>query len=546
MKRRSFLATQAAAALGLGSILGAACRPHSSEAGADKGAKSADDNFPLLEATLQSLREQLDSGQTTSARLVNLYLERIEAIDRQGPGLRSVIAVNPKAVAQAQALDEERRQGKVRGPLHGIPVLVKDNIDTSGAIDDMPTTAGSVALEGRRADRDAFIVERLRQAGAIILGKTNLSEWANFRSSDSSSGWSSLGGQTCNPYYLDRNPCGSSSGSGVAVSANLCAVAVGTETDGSIVCPSAVNGIVGIKPTVGLVSRSGIVPISHTQDTAGPMARTVADAALLLGVLAGHDPADEATANSREQGHSDYARFLDPNGLKGKRIGIERKRQGSNPFLHRLLDEARAQLESLGATVVEVDYLEAVNALGQDEFTVLLYEFKDGLNRYLAQAGGQVKTLADVIRFNQEHLDRAMPFFRQDLLELSESKGPLSEGEYRKALERSHNESRRLIDACLATHQLDALFGLTMGPACATDPVYGDRWGDVFLTRPAAISGYPHITVPAGRVYDLPVGVSFFGTAYTEPALIGMAYAYEQATRHRQPPAFRERWGKGL
>lgn len=541
MKRRSFIATQAAAALGLGSILNAACAPKASAAQDED--QSAADNFPLLEATLSSLQEQLGSGQMTSARLTALYLERIEALDRQGPALRSVIALNPKAAAQARALDDERRQGKLRGPLHGIPVLIKDNIDTSGAIDDMPTTAGSVALEERRAGRDAFIVDRLRQAGAVILGKTNLSEWANFRSSDSSSGWSSLGGQTRNPYYLARNPCGSSSGSGVAVSANLCAIAVGTETDGSIVCPAAVSGIVGIKPTVGLVSRSGIIPISHTQDTAGPMARTVADAALLLGILAGYDPADEATAGSRGQGHSDYTRFLDPNGLRGKRIGIERQPQGSNPFLRQLLDEARAQLASLGATVIEVDYLQAIDALGQDEFTVLLYEFKDGLNRYLAQAGAAVKSLADVIQFNQKHWERAMPFFRQDLLELSESKGPLSDDEYRKALAASRDESRRILDACLDAHRLDALFGLTMGPACATDPVYGDRWGDVFLTRPAAISGYPHITVPAGRVYDLPVGVSLFGAAYTEPALIGMAYAYEQATRHRQPPAFRERWG---
>jgi amidase len=419
--------------------------------------------------------------------------------------------------------------------LHGIPVLIKDNIDTA---DKMMTTAGSLALVGHIAAKDAFIVKKLREAGAVLLGKTNLSEWANFRSSSSCSGWSSRGGQTKNPYILDHNPCGSSSGSGVAVAANLCAVAIGTETDGSVTCPASVNGTVGIKPTVGLLSRTGIIPISHTQDTAGPLARTVKDAAILLGALAGIDPDDDKT-RSAGKAVTDYTQFLDPTGLKGKRIGIEKKKY-VNQFLNRLQQKAADLMKQQGAEIIELDYLDQLNALGDAEFEVMKHEFKYGLDKYLAASGASVKSLKEVIAFNKANEDKAMPTFKQETLEASDKKAGLDSKEYLQALEKSHTGSKKIIDSVMRENKLDALCGLTMGPACSIDTIYGDRWGDVFLTGPAAMSGYPHISVPGGMVYDLPVGLSFFSSAYQEGKLISIAYAYEQASKNRVPPDFKK------
>ncbi len=539
MKRRDFLTTSAIATAGVSTLL-VSCKP-----GADTDAKTKEEAngqlpvFELDETDISVLQEKMAAGTYTAEKLTDLYLTRIRDIDHAGPSLHSVIEINPDAIADARALDAERKNGKTRGPLHGIPVLLKDNIDTAGK---MQTTAGSLALEGHIAATDAFLVKRLRDAGAVILGKTNLSEWANFRSSRSCSGWSSRGGQTKNPYILDHNPCGSSSGSGVAVAANLCVVAVGTETDGSITCPSAVNGIVGIKPTVGLVSRSGIVPISSTQDTAGPMARTVKDAAIMLGVLAGIDPADKITLEQEKQKTkvTDYTSFLNPEGLKGKRIGVEKKPQGDNPLLHALQQKALEVLKQQGATIIEVEYLDEINKLGDAEFEVMQYEFKDGLNRYLASANARVKSLEEVIAFNKTNESKAMPYFKQEILEGSQKKEGLDSSAYKQALQKSHAGTRKIIDALFKQHQLDALCGLTMGPACSIDMIYGDRWGNVFLTQPAAASGYPHITVPCGMVYDLPVGFSFFAQAYAEPVLIAMGYAYEQATKNRKMPAFRK------
>lgn len=539
MKRRDFLTTSAIATAGVSTLL-ASCKP-----GADTDAKTKEKAsgqlpvFELDETDISALQEKMAAGAYTAEKLTDLYLTRIRDIDHAGPSLHSVIEINPDAIADARALDAERKNGKTRGPLHGIPVLLKDNIDTAGK---MQTTAGSLALEGHIATTDAFLVKKLRDAGAVILGKTNLSEWANFRSSRSCSGWSSRGGQTKNPYILDHNPCGSSSGSGVAVAANLCVVAVGTETDGSITCPSAVNGIVGIKPTVGLVSRSGIIPISSTQDTAGPMARTVKDAAIMLGALAGIDPADKITQEQEKQKTkvTDYTSFLNPEGLKGKRIGVEKKPQGDNPLLHALQQKALEVLKQQGATIIEVEYLDEINKLGDAEFEVMQYEFKDGLNRYLASANARVKSLEEVIAFNKTNEGKAMPYFKQEILEGSQKKEGLDSSAYKQALQKSHTGTRKIIDALFKQHQLDALCGLTMGPACSIDMIYGDRWGNVFLTQPAAASGYPHITVPCGMVYDLPVGFSFFAQAYSEPVLIAMGYAYEQATKNRKVPAFRK------
>jgi amidase len=425
----------------------------------------------------------------------------------------------------------------VRGPLHGIPVLIKDNIDTA---DRMTTTAGALALQGSVAPRDAFIVERLRGSGAIILGKTNLSEWANFRSTRSSSGWSGRGGQTRNPYALDRSPCGSSSGSGTAIAANLATVSIGTETDGSIVCPAAANSLVGIKPTVGLLSRSGIIPISHSQDTPGPMARTVADAAILLGALTGVDSRDATTAASRGRAQTDYSRFLDPNGLKGARIGVVRKRFfGYSREADRLTDEAIQAMRRAGAIVVDSVEIPNMGEYDSDEFTVLLYEFKHGVNQYLAGLGpnARVRTLKDVIAFNQRNRERSMPYFGQELLEMAEGKGPLTDREYRNALEKSRRLARQGIDRAMDKHRLDAILAPTGHPVWPIDLVNGDHFMGASST-PGAVSGYPNVTVPAGYSFGLPVGVSFIGRAWSEPTLIRIAYAFEQATRHRRPPRF--------
>ena len=548
MKRRNFITSSSLAAAGLTTMLAASCTTSTSDKKNDPSpAESKDDpiaiGFELNEITISELQDKMAKGEYSSEKITQLYLQRIAAIDKKGPALNAVIELNPDAMTIAKAMDEERKAGKIRGPLHGIPVLIKDNIDTA---DKMMTTAGSLALAGHIAAKDAFIVKKLREAGAVLLGKTNLSEWANFRSGKSCSGWSSRGGQTKNPYIIDHNPCGSSSGSGVAVAANLCTVAIGTETDGSITCPASVNGTVGIKPTVGLLSRSGIIPISHTQDTAGPMARTVKDAAILLGILAGIDKEDEKTMSTVQAGNEnedrpviDYTKFLDANGLKGKRIGIEKKKY-DNQFLNKLLQKAVDLMKQQGAEIIELDYLDKFNALGDAEFAVMKYEFKYGLNKYLSTAGASVKTLKDVITFNKTNEDKAMPTFKQETLEASEKMAGLDSKEYLQALDKSHEGSKKIIDSVLLENKLDALCGLTMGPACSIDTIYGDRWGDVFLTAPAAMSGYPHISIPGGMAYDLPVGLSFFSGAYKEAELISMAYAYEQASKNRALPGFKK------
>jgi amidase len=494
--------------------------------------------FDLEEATIADLQQRMQSGRETARSLVEKYLARIEALDRRGPALHSVIETNPDALSLADQLDAERRTRGPRGPLHGIPILIKDNIATA---DRMHTTAGSAALEGSRPPKDAFIVARLRQAGAVVLGKTNLSEWANFRSTHSTSGWSGRGGQTKNPYALDRNPSGSSSGSGAAAAANLCVVAVGTETDGSIVSPSNNNSLVGIKPTLGLLSRAGIVPIAHSQDTAGPMARTVADAAILLGVMSGADPDDPATRRARAQ---DFATALDARGLRGARIGVVRNRLfGYSPAADAIAERAIEDMKNQGAVIVDPANIPTLGKFDDSEFDVLLYEFKADLNKYLAWLGpaSPVHTLADVIAFNDSHKDVEMPYFDQEIMRQAEKKGPLTDPKYRAELARNHQQARALgIDAVMTKYRLDALVAPTGGPAWLTDLVNGDS-GTATAPSPSsvtAVAGYPHITVPAGYYRGLPVGISFFGKAWSEATLIRLAYSYEQATRHRRPPAF--------
>ena len=515
-------------AVAAGSALGAGGR-------AEAAAAATVPAFELEEATIAELQEGMHAGRHTARSLTEAYLARIEAVDRAGPTLRSVIEVNPDALALANALDDERKARGARGPLHGIPVLIKDNIATS---DRMMTTAGSLALAGAVAPRDSFVADQLRKAGAVILGKTNLSEWANFRSSRSSSGWSGRGGQCANPYALDRNPCGSSSGTGAAVSANLAAAGVGTETDGSIVCPSHACSLVGIKPTVGLVSRSGIVPISHTQDTAGPMARSVADAAALLTALAGVDPSDGATAAGRGKA-TDYTKFLDPNGLKGARIGVARaKLFGYSPYADALVEAAVKEMGRLGALVVDPADIPHLGEYDDSEFEVLLYEFKADLNAYLAEwaKGAPVRTLAEVIAFNEANREKELPYFAQDIMEKAQKKGPLSDKPYLKALAQCARLSREKgLDAVMAKHGLDAIVAPTGSPPWVTDLVNGDHFLGASST-PAAVSGYPSITVPAGYSYGLPVGITFIGRPWGEGSLIRLAYAFEQATKVRRPP----------
>ena len=490
---------------------------------------AGDATFEFEEASIEELRASMASGSLTSRGLTEAYLQRIETVDA---ALHSVLETNPDALEIADTLDAERRSGRVRGALHGIPVLVKDNIDTA---DRMKTTAGSFALGEVAPPRDAFLVGRLREAGAVILGKANLSEWANFRSTRSSSGWSARGGQCVNPYDRDRSPCGSSSGSGVAVSANLSAVAVGTETDGSIVCPSSVNGIVGIKPTVGLVSRSGVVPVSHSQDTPGPMARTVADAAALLTELAGADPRDAATAGARIE--PDYAAFLDPDGLRDARIGVARKLAGFNDRVDRLFDEALGAMRDLGAEIVDPADIPHTDQLEDPELEVFLYEFKADLEAYLGSYGSTQphRALADLIAFNEEHIDVEMPFFGQELFERAAAKGPLTEPAYLEALATCQRLSRAEgIDAVMDEHRLDALVAPTNAPAWRIDYANGDHYVGGNST-PAAVAGYPTVTVPMGFAFDLPIGISFIGRAWSEGPLIRMASAFEHATHHRRP-----------
>lgn len=490
-----------------------------------------------VEATIPQLQEAMRAGGCTARSLVEAHLRRIDELDRRGPALHSILELNPDAISIAEALDQERAAGRIRGPLHGIPVVIKGNIATA---DRMSTTAGALALQGSIAPRDAYVVERLRAAGAVILGKSNLSEWANFRSTRSSSGWSALGGQTRNPYVLDRSPCGSSSGTGAAVAAGLAVAGLGTETDGSIVCPAGATGLVGIKPTVGLVSRSGIIPISHSQDTAGPMARTVTDAALLLGVLTGRDPTDAATAPADAGAHADYTRFLDPDGLRGARIGVARKGLfGYSREADRVADAAIESMRSSGAVIVDSLEIPALRDFGDDEFTVLLYEFKDGVDRYLASLGpgAPVRSLAEVIAFNERNRERSMPFFQQEILEMAQAKGALDDREYREALERSRRLARMGLDSVMSRHRLDAVLAPTGQPAWPIDLLNGDHYLGA-SSSPAAVSGYPNITVPAGVSHGIPIGVSLIGRPWSEPVLIRLAYSFEQTTRHRRPPDF--------
>jgi amidase len=486
-----------------------------------QSAAPAQSPFPLEEATAAQLQDWMTSGRYTARQVAELYLRRIEEIDRSGPTLRSVIELNPDALTIADALDAERKAKGPRGPLHGIPIVIKDNIDTA---DRMMTTAGSLALEGARPARDAALVERLRAAGAVILGKTNLSEWANFRSTHSTSGWSGRGGQVKNPYALDRNPCGSSSGTGAAIAANLAAIGVGTETDGSIVCPSGANGLVGIKPTLGLISGRGIVPISHSQDTAGPMARSVADAALLLGAIS-------------DQPH-DYTKSLDPGALKGARIGVARKQYfGYSDATDRVVNQAIADLEARGAVIVDPADIPTASKMDACENEVLLFEFKADLNKYLAAlTSSPVHSLEELIAFNEREKAREMPFFGQELFLSAQKKGPLTSPAYKAAAAKCRLLARAQgIDLVLRRNRLDAIVAPTGGPAWTTDLVNGDHFSGASST-PAAVAGYASITVPAGQAFGLPVGISFIGGAKSEEKLIALAYAYEQATKHRRPP----------
>lgn len=493
--------------------------------------------FDLEENTIADLQQMMNDGTHTSVSICQLYLDRIKSIDQGENGLNAVIELNPDALTIAATLDKERASGKVRGPLHGIPIMIKDNINTG---DNMETTAGSLALVGSNVEKDAFIIARLRDAGAVLLGKTNLSEWANFRSERSSSGWSGRGRQTRNPYVLDRNPCGSSSGSGVAASANLCALTIGTETNGSIVCPSSLNGIVGIKPTVGLWSRTGIIPISKTQDTAGPMARTVADAATLLGALVGVDPYDEMTQDTAAVVYSDYTQFLDIDGLKGKRIGIFRGPMGMHEGVDAIMEESFSAMRKAGAILIDSVQLGEMYYLGNAEYELLLYEFKEGLNAYLADLREDFpyKTIEDLIQYNRDHKGEEMPYFQQEIFELAQSKGDLSDQAYLEALALCQKISRADgIDLALVQHELDAIVAPTGDPAWVTDRINGDNYRISSSSMPA-MAGYPSITVPAGDVHGLPIGISFFSTAYREAELITIAYSFEQKTQARIVPKF--------
>jgi len=538
--RRRFLESSAKGAAAIASLPLVGAANASAAASAPRVAP-----FELDEITAGALQDSMKSGKETARSIAEKYLARIQEIDRaqwgtmpaDGPALNSVIELNPDALAIADQLDRERKTKGPRGPLHGIPVLIKDNVATH---DHMMTTAGSLALLGSIPPHDSFVAVKLRAAGAVILGKTNLSEWANIRSSHSTSGWSGRGGLTRNPYALDRNPCGSSSGSGAAVAANLCAVAVGTETDGSVVCPSSANGIVGIKPTVGLISRARIIPISHSQDTAGPMARTVTDAVILLGALAGPDNQDPATAAGNGKSYGDYTQFLDPKGLAGARIGVPRKGFGMNEAVDKLFSGALDAMKSQGATIVDPAEIDTIDKMGEPEFTVFLYELKADLNAYLAALGpgAPVHSLDEIIAFNEKHSEREMPWFGQDIFIKSQAKGDLSNKEYLDAAQQAHLLARAQgIDAVMDKNHLDALVAPTAGPSWLTDLIDGDHDTGGSST-PAAVAGYPNINVPMGFIFGMPVGISFFGRAWSEPILIKLAYAFEQATHHRRAPQF--------
>ena len=544
--RRAFVARAMIA--GVAITVPLACAPDSSSETAGSATAASTDGTPpvapgvaaaddLFELTVSAARERMEKGTLTSRALTQRYLTRIDAMDKRGPAVNAIIELNPDALAIADAMDAERKQGKVRGPLHGIPVLIKDNIDTA---DKMRTTAGSLALATSTPLQDSFIVQRLRAAGAVLLGKTNLSEWANFRSSRSSSGWSGRGGQTRNPYVLDRNPCGSSSGTGAALASDFATIGIGTETDGSILCPAALNGLVGVKPTVGLWGRSGIIPISASQDTAGPMTRTVADAAALLSALVGLDPRDDATARHAIPADVDYTSSLDTAGLKGARIGIARNLAGFHPDVDKALDRAIVALKAAGATIVDPADLAGVGKFGDAESEVLHYEFKDGLNKYLASLGpnAPIRSLAELIAFNEKEAAREMPWFGQETLIIAESKGPLTERAYVAARAKCIRMARTEgLDATIAKHSLDAIVFPSNSPAWLTDHLNGDHFvgGD---TSFAAVAGYPAVTVPMGMVHELPVGLTFTGRAWSEAALLKYAYAFEQATKARRAPRY--------
>jgi amidase len=539
VSRRSFVGTSIG---GLVAAHGAITETHWSaepDTRRDEPRASQSPAFALDELTIDDLQTRMRTGAESSASLVRQYLARIDAIDQRGPAINCVIELNPEAAAIAAQLDTERKSGKLRGPLHGIPLLIKDNIDTA---DKMHTTAGSLALADNIAARDSFVAQRVRAAGAVIIGKTNLSEWANFRSTHSSSGWSGRGGQTRNPYVLDRTPSGSSSGSGSAVAANCCAVAIGTETDGSVTSPAAAASLVGIKPTVGLVSRAGIIPIAHSQDTAGPMARTVRDAAILLGVLTGVDPRDSATAASTGRARTDYTAALDRDGLRGARIGVARKHfTGYHIETDRLLAAALDLMKKHGAVIIDPAEIETAGQTDDSELEVLLYEFKTDLNAYLGQLAPKigVRSLADVIAFNTKSAARELRYFGQEIMEQAQAKGPLTEKKYLDALAKNRLlMGKQGIDATVAKHKLDAIVAPTQAPAALIDLVDGDPGGLASFTSPAAVAGYPHITVPMGFVRGLPVGLSFVGPAWSEPTLLKLAYAFEQAAPARRKPAF--------
>lgn len=525
VKRRDFLKSTAVGGIGLLSL-----------AQTNAMDKVNNDNFDVEEMTIAELQAAMTAGKFTAKELTQKYLDRIKSMDSR---LNSIIEVNPDALMIADNLDNERKKGKTRGPLHGIPVVLKDNIDTA---DKMKTTAGSLALlDAPSPKKDAFVAAQLRRAGAVILAKTNLSEWANFRSEDSSSGWSGRGGQTRNPYILDRSPCGSSSGSGVAVAANLTAIAIGTETDGSVVCPASINGIVGIKPSIGLVSRSGIIPIAHSQDTAGPMTRTVTDAAILLGALVGEDKDDAVTSQSKTMGAADYTKFLDKYGLKNARIGVMRQYFGRNSRLDKLMEDRLKLIAAQGATLVDVTF-PTLREYGDDEFEVLLYEFKADLNKYLAARGGNIKNLADLIKFNEDNASKEMPYFGQDIFIKAQEKADLNDRVYRLALLQSKVLTQdKGIDMVLKKDDLDAIVAPSNAQSWMIDLINGDSPTNyVSSSSLAAVSGYPNITVPAGFINEMPIGISFFGANFSEPKLIRLAYAFEQATNARRPPKYLE------
>jgi amidase len=534
MNRRNFLKSGAMVGMSIPLYSFLSCR---NESRSGHGYNLTGGSFKLDDIGIRELQQKVQDGQYSYASITKLYLQRIQQIDKSGPSINSVIEVNPDALSIAEAMDLERKAGKIRGLLHGIPVLIKDNIDTA---DKMQTTAGSLALEGNRASNDAFLVTKLREAGAVILGKTNLSEWANFRSTRSVSGWSSRGGQTLNPYVLDRTPCGSSSGSGVAVAANLCVVAVGTETDGSIACPASMNGIVGLKPTVGLVSRTGIIPISKTQDTAGPMARSVEDAVILLQSITGADAMDITTLESIGKSVQDYTQWLDSGGLEGKRIGIEKSMLHGHESIDSLLRKAMKDMTDSGAQIVEVEFTRKTSEMAEAELEVLKFEFKDGLNGYLASSNSSLKSLEELIAFNKQNDSVVMPYFKQEIFEDSQLKLGLESKEYLEALARCRS-LQQYIDTLLIEKSLDALCGPATGPSWCIDFINGDFWTGYGAYSTAAITGYPSITVPMGLVNELPVGISFIGKPYGEPELISIAYSYEQVSRNRTLPKFLNR-----